>query len=149
MTACENMIRCSRFVDTLLFYTALQTYKSELGERHPVTLRNVSNVSVLLLEEAEGLTKSEAKSIIDAAKFEMEGALGALLSLNDSWAYRFDVASLKTNLGLVAVWQGKPKKARKLMKQIRGIDVPTDSALAKRIETLEELLEKLEKEKVK
>jgi len=129
------------------YYTALQTYKSELGERHPVTLRNVSNVSVLLLEEAEGLSKSEAKSIIDAAKFEMEGALGAFLSLNG--AYRFDVASLKTNLGLVAVWQGKPKKARKLLKQIEGIEVPAESVLAKRIATLEVLLEKLEKEKAK
>jgi len=128
---------------------ALQTYKSELGERHPITLRNVSNVSVLLLEEAEGLTKSEAKSIIDAAKFEMEGALGAFLSLNDSWAYRFDVASLKTNLGLVAVWQGKPKKARKLLKQIEGIEVLADSVLEKRIATLKVLLEKLEKEKEK
>jgi hypothetical protein len=133
----------------LFFVTALQTYKSELGERHPVTLRNVSNVSVLLLEEAEGLSRSEAKSIIDAAKFEMEGALGAFLSLNDSWAYRFDVASLKTNLGLVAVWQGKPKKARKLLKQIEGIEVPAESVLAKRIATLEVLLEKLEKEKAK
>jgi len=112
-------------------------------------LRNVSNVSVLLLEEAEGLTKSEAKSIIDAAKFEMEGALGAFLSLNDSWAYRFDVASLKTNLGLVAVWQGKPKKARKLLKQIEGIEVLADSVLEKRIATLKVLLEKLEKEKEK
>jgi len=128
---------------------ALQTYKSELGERHPVTLRNVSNVSVLLLEEAEGLTKSEAKPIIDAAKYEMESALGAFLSLNDSWGYRFDVASLKTNLGLVAVWQGKPKKARKLLKQINDIEVPEDSLLAKRIATLEMLLEKLDKEKKK
>ena len=133
----------------LLFYSALQTYKSELGERHPVTLRNVSNVSVLLLEEAEGLPKSEAKPIIDAAKFEMEGALGAFLSLNDSWAYRFDVASLKTNLGLVAVWQGKPKKARKLLKQLYDIEVPEDSVLEKRITTLGVLLEKLEKEKKK
>ena len=133
----------------LLFYSALQTYKSELGERHPVTVRNVSNVSVLLLEEAEGLPKSEAKPIIDAAKFEMEGALGAFLSLNDSWTYRFDVASLKTNLGLVAVWQGKPKKARKLLKQIYDIEVPEDSMLEKRITTLEVLLEKMEKEKKK
>lgn len=131
------------------FLPALQTYKSELGERHPVTLRNVSNVSVLLLEEAEGLTKSEAKPIIDAAKYEMESALGAFLSLNDSWGYRFDVASLKTNLGLVAVWQGKPKKARKLLKQINDIEVPEDSLLAKRIATLEMLLEKLDKEKKK
>lgn len=133
----------------LLFYSALQTYKSELGERHPVTLRNVSNVSVLLLEEAEGLPKSEAKPIIDAAKFEMEGALGAFLNLNDSWAYRFDVASLKTNLGLVAVWQGKPKKARKFLKQLYDIEVPEDSVLEKRITTLGVLLEKLEKEKKK
>ena len=133
----------------LLFTTALQTYKSELGERHPVTLRNVSNVSVLLLEEAEELPKSEAKPIIDAAKFEMEGTLGAFLSLNDSWTYRLDVASLKTNLGLVAVWQGKPKKARKLLKQIEVIEVPEDSLVAKRIATLEKLLEKLEKEKRK
>ena len=132
-----------------MFYSALQTYKSELGERHPVTLRNMSNVSVLLLEEAEGLPKSEAKPIIDAAKFEMEGALGAFLSLNDSFAYRFDVASLKTNLGLVAVWQGKPKKARKLLKQLYDIEVPEDSVLEKRITTLGVLLEKLEKEKKK
>ena len=56
---------------------------------------------------------------------------------------------MKTNLGRVAVWQGNPKKARKLLKQIEGIEVPEDSLLAKRIATLEKLLEKLEKEKRK
>lgn len=142
---CNDVI--AQILLVLLLHKALQTYKFELGERHPITLRNVSNVSVLLLEEAEGLTKSEAKPIIDAAKFEMEGALSAFLSLNDAWANRFDVASLKTNLGLVAVWQGKPKKARKLLNQIEGIEVPADNSLSKRITTLKVLLEKLEKGK--
>ena len=107
------------------------------------------NLSVILLEEAEWLPKSEAKSILDAAKFEMEGALGGFLSLNDAWAYRSDVATLKMNLGFVAVWQKKPKKARKLLKQIEDIAVPEDTLLAKRITTLEMLLERLEKENQK
>ena len=75
------IIICSQF-------TALQTYKSELGETNPVTLRNVSNLQLLLLEEAEGLEKSEAKPMIDANKSELEETLESVPSLNDSWTYR-------------------------------------------------------------
>lgn len=110
-------------------------------------MRNVSNLQLILLEEAEGLPKSEAKSIIDAAKYEMEEALEAFVALNDPWAYRLDVASLKTNLGLVAIWQGKPKKARKLLRQIEEIEIPPDNSLVQRVAVLGERLETLEKKK--
>jgi len=126
---------------------ALQTYKADLGETNPVTLRNVSNLQLLLLEEAEGLEKSEAKSIIDAAKFEMEETLESFVSFDDPWTYRLDVASLKTNLGLVAIWQGKPKKARKLVRQIKEIELPRDHPLEHRVAVLEERLGELEKKK--
>mmetsp|Transcript_12314 Transcript_12314/g.23503 ORF Transcript_12314/g.23503 Transcript_12314/m.23503 type:complete len:513 (-) Transcript_12314:975-2513(-) len=126
---------------------ALQTYKADLGETNPVTLRNVSNLQLLLLEEAESLEKSEAKSIIDAAKFEMEETLEAFVSFDDPWTYRLDVASLKTNLGLVAIWQGKPKKARKLVRQIKEIELPPDHPLEHRVAVLEERLGELEKKK--
>jgi len=129
------------------YYTALQTYKSELGETNPITLRNVSNLQLLNLEEAEGLEKDEAKPIINAAKYEMEGALETFVSLDDPWTYRLDVASLKTNLGFVAVWQGKPKKARKMVRQLKEIEVPVEHSLAHRIETLEERVEELERKK--
>ena len=130
-----------------LHSTALQTYKSELGETNPITLRNVSNLQLLNLEEAEGLEKDEAKPIINAAKYEMEGALETFVSLDDPWTYRLDVASLKTNLGFVAVWQGKPKKARKMVRQLKEIEVPVEHSLAHRIETLEERVEELERKK--
>ena len=127
----------------------MQTYKSELGETNPITLRNVSNLQLLLLEEAEGLEKDEAKSIIDAAKYEMEGTLETFVALDDPWTYRLDVASLKTNLGFVAVWQGKPKKARKMVRQIKEIEIPPEHPLTQRITTLEERVEELEKKKGK
>ena len=126
---------------------ALQKYKHTYGETHPVTLRTVSNLAVLLLQEAEGLPEGESKSIIDAAKFEMEDTLEKFVSLNDLWTYRLDVASLKTNLGFVAVWQGKPKKAKKLLRQIKEIEIPSDHPLLGRIATLEQRLEKLERSK--
>ncbi|KAL7537086.1 hypothetical protein ACHAXR_007578, partial [Thalassiosira sp. AJA248-18] len=128
---------------------ALQTYKTELGETHPITLRNISNLQLLLLLEAEDLPKSEAKPIIDAAKYELEETLNVFVALNDPWTYRLDVASLKTNLALVSVWQGKPKKARKLLRQINEIELPPDHSLVHRIEVLEERLEELEKRKSK
>lgn len=130
-------------------HTALQTYKSELGETNPITLRNVSNLQLLLLVEAEGLQKDEAKSIIDAAKYEMEGTLETFVALDDPWTYRLDVASLKTNLGFVAVWQGKPKKARKMVRQIKEIEIPPEHPLTQRITTLEERVEELEKKKAR
>jgi len=126
---------------------ALQTYKTELGDTNPITLRNVSNLQLLLLEGAEELPKSEAKPIIDAAKFEMEDSLEGFVALNDSWAYREDVASLKTNLGFVAIWQGKPKKARKLMRQIKEIELSPEHSLVQRITVLEKRVEELEKKK--
>jgi len=126
---------------------ALQTYKTELGETNPITLRNVSNLQLLLLEEAEGLQKSEAKSVIDAAKYELEDTLDAFLTLNDPWTYRLDVASLQTNLAFVAIWQGKPKKARKLLRQIQEIELPPEHPLEHRVEVLEESVEKLEEKK--
>lgn len=126
---------------------ALQTYKTELGDTNPITLRNVSNLQLLLLEGAEELPKSEAKPIIDAAKFEMEDSLEGFVALNDSWAYREDVASLKTNLGFVAIWQGKPKKARKLMRQIKEIELSPGHSLVQRITVLEKRVEELEKKK--
>lgn len=144
------------FVTTLFFrylhLTALQNYKDSAlgyGENHPITLRNTSNLAVILLREAEGLPKDKSKPIIDAAKFEMEGALQKFIALNDMWTYRLDVASLKTNLGFVAVWQGKPKKARKLLRQIQEIEVPETHPLVGRIGILEQRVEKLEKSKSK
>jgi len=131
---------------------ALQNYKDSAlgyGENHPITLRNTSNLAVILLREAEGLPKDKSKPIIDAAKFEMEGALQKFIALNDMWTYRLDVASLKTNLGFVAVWQGKPKKARKLLRQIQEIEVPETHPLVGRIGILEQRVEKLEKSKSK
>jgi len=124
---------------------ALQTYKAELGEKHPVTLRQISNLAVILLEEAEALPKEQSKAIIDAAKFEMEDALESFVGLNDLWTYRLDVAALKTNLGLIAVWQGKPKKARKLLRQVKEIEIPKDHPLELRIANLECSVQKLEK----
>jgi hypothetical protein len=126
---------------------ALQAYKAFLGEKHPITLRHVSNLAVLLLEEAEGLPKSKSKAIIDAAKFEMEDALESFVGLDDLWTYRLDVAALKTNLGFVAVWQGKPKKARKLVRQVKEIEIPVTHPLVRRIASLEERVQKLEKSK--
>lgn len=120
-----------------------------MGENNPITLRNVSNLQLILLEEAEGLPKSEAKPIIDAAKYEMEETLEAFVSLDDPWTYRIDVASLKTNLGFVAVWQGKPKKARKLLRQIQEIELPPEHQLEHRIRLLSERVEQLEKKKSK
>merc|ERR1712029_695151 len=128
---------------------ALGAYKSELGENNPTTLRNVANIQLLLLEEAEVLEKSKAKPIIDAAKYEMEGALDAFISLGDLWAHRLDVASLQTNLGFVAVWQGKPKKARKLLRQIQEIELPEEHPIIQRIELLEEKVEQVEVRKKK
>lgn len=124
---------------------ALLTYKTELGETNPITLRNVSNLQLLLLEEAEDLEPSKAKSIIDAAQYELEDTLETFVSLYDPWTYRLDVASLKTNLGFVAVWQDKPKKARKLVCQIRDIPLPQEHPLVHRVTILEERLGKLEK----
>ena len=107
----------------------------------------MSNLQLLLLEEAEDLEKNEAKPIIDAAKYEMEEALEAFVALNDPWTYRLDVASLKTNLGFVAVWQGKPKKARKLLRQLEEIELPEEHMLVKRVEVLEKRVEDMEKKK--
>ncbi len=119
------------------------------GENHPITLRNTSNLAVILLQEAESLPKDKSKPIIDAAKFEMEDALQKFIALNDMWTYRLDVASLKTNLGFVAVWQGKPKKARKLLRQIQEIEIPESHPLVGRIGILEQRVVKLEKAKSK
>lgn len=119
---------------------ALQSYKSDLGEKHPTSLRQSSNLAVILLEEAEALPKGkdpQAKTIIDAAKFEMEDALESFVSLNDLWTYRLDVAALKTNLGLIAVWQNKPKKAQKLLRQVKEIEIPNGHPLEVRIANLE------------
>lgn len=119
--------------------------KSILGETHPTTLRNVSNLQVILLEEAEGLEKTEAKFIIDVAKYEIEDTLDAFKSLNDPWTYRVDMASLQTNLGFIAVWQGKPKKARKYLRQIKEVELPSDDLLLHRIRILESNITELEK----
>ncbi|KAL7513565.1 hypothetical protein ACHAXN_010798 [Cyclotella atomus] len=119
---------------------SLQAYKSELGDKHPITLRQSSNLSVILLEEAEALPKGkkdQAKTIIDAAKFEMEDALESFVSLDDLWTYRMDVAALKTNLGLIAVWQNKPKKAQKLLRQVKEIEILAGHPLEIKIANLE------------
>ncbi len=125
--------------------TALQTLKSVLGETHPTTLRNVSNLQLLLLEEAEVMDKSESKFIIDVAKYELEDTLEAFESLNDPTSHRLAIASLRTNLGVVAVWQGKPKKARKYLRQIKEVELPSDHVLLQRIAMLEESVVQLEK----
>jgi len=128
---------------------ALQTYTSEMGETSPITLRNKSNLQLLQLEVAEGLEPPEAKPLIDIAKSELETTLEAFEALNDPWTYRLDVVSLKTNLGFVAVWQGKPKKARKLLRQIEEIELSPEDPLVKRITALEERVEELERKKGK
>mmetsp|Transcript_12313 Transcript_12313/g.23502 ORF Transcript_12313/g.23502 Transcript_12313/m.23502 type:complete len:545 (-) Transcript_12313:270-1904(-) len=125
---------------------ALQTYKTDLGETNPITLRNVTNLQLLLLEEAEELEDyDDAKSVTDAAKYELEDTLNAFESLDYPRTYRLDVATLKTNMGFLAVWEGKPKKARKLARQIEEIELPLEHALVHRITVLEERLEDLEK----
>mmetsp|Transcript_12029 Transcript_12029/g.28232 ORF Transcript_12029/g.28232 Transcript_12029/m.28232 type:complete len:1096 (+) Transcript_12029:532-3819(+) len=128
---------------------AVDAYKEELGPTHPITLRNNANLQLLLLAEAEELPKAEAKSIIDAAKYDMEDTLDAFVSLDDLWQYRLDVASLKTNLGLIAVWQGKPKKARKLVRQIGEIEIPEDHPILHQVEILERRVAELEGKKSK
>ena len=127
---------------------ALQSYKSDLGEKHPTSLRQSSNLAVILLEEAEALPKgkdAQAKTIIDAAKFEMEDALESFVGLNDLWTYRLDVAALKTNLGLIAVWQNKPKKAQKLLRQVKEIEIPNGHPLELRIANLESSVQHISK----
>merc|ERR1712194_860057 len=119
-------------------------YKSELGETNPITLRNVSNLQLLQLEVAEGLEQREAKPVIDAAKSELETALEAFAALDDPWSYRLDLVSLKTNLGLVAAWQGKPKKARKLIRQIDETDLSQEDPLMQRVTVLKERVKELE-----
>lgn len=124
---------------------ALQIYKTELGEKNPITLRNVSNLQLLLLREAENLETSEAKSIIDAVKYELEDALGVFVEMNGMGVHGLDVASLKINLGFIAVWQKKPKKARKLLRQIQEMNLPSWHSLINRSVVLEEYVEALEK----
>ena len=127
---------------------SLQAYKSDLGEKHPISLRQSSNLAVILLEEAETLPKGkkdQAKTIIDAAKFEIEDALESFVSLDDLWTYRLDVATLKTNLGLIAVWQNKPKKAQKLLRQVKEIEVPAGHPLELRVANLESSIRSITK----
>ena len=115
-----------------------------LGEVHPTTLRNISNLQLLLLEEAEGMDKSEAKFVVDVAKYEMEDTLDASESLTDPLSHRFAIASLKINLGLVAVWQDKPKKARKYLRQVEEVAIPSDHLLMRQIAMLEGYVVQLE-----
>jgi len=123
----------------------LQTYKADLGEKNPITLRNSSNLQLLLLEEAEELEDyDDAKSVTDAAKCELEDTLNVFESLDYPWTYRLDVATLKTNIGFLAVWEGNPKKARELARQIEEIELPFEHSLVHRIAFLEECLEELE-----
>lgn len=125
-------------------FTALQTYRTVLGETHPTTLRNVSNLQVLLLEESEGLDRNEAMFFIDVTKYEMEEILEAFESMNEPSTYRFELVSLRINLGFVAVWQGKPKRARKYLRQIKALEIPSDHLLLQRIVNLEDSVEQLE-----
>jgi hypothetical protein len=104
----------------------------------------VSNLQLLHLEAAESLLSSECKPIIDAAKFELEGALESFVALDDPWTHRVDVASLKTNLAFIALWQGKPKKARKMLRQIKEIELPPEHSLSLQISLIEERLEEME-----
>lgn len=135
----------SLFSLTLFFsFTALQSCKDILGETNPHTLRQVSNLQLLHLEEAESLLSSECKPIIDAAKFELEDALESFVALDDPWTHRVDVASLKTNLAFIALWQGKPKKARKMLRQIKEIELPPEHSLSLQISLIEERLEEME-----
>ncbi len=137
-------------LSSLLFlFTALQSSKALLGETNPHTLRHVSNLQLLLLEEAECLRPSECKPIIDAAKFELEDALESFVALDDPWTYRVDIASMKTNLAFIALWQGKPKKARKLLRQIKEIELSPDHSLLPQISLIQERVEELEKKKRK
>jgi hypothetical protein len=108
----------------------------------------VSNLQLLLLEEAEVMDKSESKFIIDVAKYELEDTLEAFESLNDPTSHRLAIASLRTNLGFVAVWQGKPKKARKYLRQIKEVEIPSDHVLLQRIANLEDSVVQLEKKRL-
>jgi hypothetical protein len=58
-----------------------------------------------------------------------------------------DVASLKTNLAFIALWQGKPKKARKFLRQLKEIELPPDHPLLEQINLVQERVEELEKKK--
>mmetsp|Transcript_2294 Transcript_2294/g.5013 ORF Transcript_2294/g.5013 Transcript_2294/m.5013 type:complete len:746 (-) Transcript_2294:323-2560(-) len=124
---------------------ALQTYKADLGEKNPITLRNLTNLQLLLLEEAEELEDyDDAKSVTDAAKCELEDTLNVFESLDYPWTYLLDIATLKINMGLLAVWEGKHKKARKLVSQLEEIELPLEHSLVHCIAFLEECLEELE-----
>ena len=116
-----------------------------MGEANPITLRNVANLQLILLEEAEGLQQSDARSIIGDVKYEMKKTLEAFMSLNSSWIYRLDVASLQTNLGFIAIWQGKPKTAKRWLRKVEEIELPPGHALTHRIIVLDERVDELEK----
>ena len=108
----------------------------------------MSNLQVLLLEEAEGLDNSEAKFFIDVAKYEIEDTLDAFESMNDPWTHRIDMVSLRINLGFIAVWQGKPKKARKYLRQIKEVEIPSGHLLIEQIVNLENHIVQLEKKRL-
>lgn len=91
------------------------------------------------------MDKSESKFLIDVAKYEIEDTLDSFESLNDPTSHRLTIASLRTNLGFVAVWQGKPKKARKYLRQIKEVEIPSDHLLLQRIAMLEECVLQVEK----
>lgn len=134
---------------SLYVSTALQTCKSELGETHPCTLRSVSNLQLLNLEEAEGLPPNESKPILEAAKLAFEEALEIIVALNDPWTHRVDVASLNMNLALVFIWQGKPKAAKRILRRIKEIELPPDHYLVGQVALIQERVDCMEEKKKK
>ena len=65
--------------------------------------------------------------------------MDAFESMNDHWAYRQEMVSLRINLGFVAVWQGKPKIVRKYLRQIKEVETPLDHLLLQRVAILKNI----------
>jgi hypothetical protein len=101
------------------------------------------------LEEAEGSPPNESKAVLEAAKLAFEEALETVMALDDPWTHRVDVASLNMNLALVSVWQGKPKAAKRFLRQVKEIELPSNHSLVDQIALSEERVNDMMEEKKK
>jgi hypothetical protein len=101
------------------------------------------------LEEAEGLSPTERKPVLEAAKLAFEEALESVVALDDPWTHRVDVASLNMNLALVSIWQGKPKAANRFLRQVKEIELPPNHLLVDQIALTEERVNYMMEEKKK
>ena len=114
-----------------------------MGENNLITLRNASDLQLFMLEDTESLSLSETKFVVTSARRKLESALAAFLALNEPRIHHRDVALLKTNLGFIHVWQEKPKKARKLLRQLQQMDLSPQDSLAEHVAVLKKRVDKL------